>query len=430
MNKYFTIVPACILHVCAFLVLAGATPVFALSTISISSVVDGVFAVQGTGIENASAMEINILYDTRTLINPRVTEGPFISGSMVAINPNVPGIIRIVLIRITPMSGNGLIATLSFTRTGSSAGRINSISAKLANANGAPLTSQVQIINPTETTTSSSAAEQNQPSSSGAGSVAVPPPVVQPIIIAGEPPRLEDAKKTQDTQNSGDQDTRLTESDRSTEKQADQQSSEQTPTTPQESIATSGTATPKRGEERKTFTLKGILDRFKEYAGPRNADAFIALFNNESLIGFRQSPEVALADGQSIVTVTFLARPGTLTTANVAAVAATLLSLNSDPDNTNTWIARILPTKDVYQAAIAVSQNDVKIVYPVSVAPKIAFKRDRTGRVPKALIDRYLTSIQSGATPSPDVSGDGKWDYRDDYILTANYLSVAEKPPR
>jgi hypothetical protein len=114
-------------------------PAFALSTLTISSTGDGIFLLQGIGIEDAAALEIIVSYDTATLANPRVVEGPLITGAMTAINPNVPGMVRLVIIRLMPVRGSGVIATLTFDRKGSSPGKVLSLSARLANINGAPL---------------------------------------------------------------------------------------------------------------------------------------------------------------------------------------------------------------------------------------------------------------------------------------------------
>jgi len=45
-------------------------PVFATPTVAISSAGEGVFLLQGVGVEDAAALDIIVVYDTATLANP------------------------------------------------------------------------------------------------------------------------------------------------------------------------------------------------------------------------------------------------------------------------------------------------------------------------------------------------------------------------
>ncbi len=121
------------------LALYRSLPIFATTTVTISSIGEGVFLHQGAGVQDAAALDIIVVYDTTTLANPRVIEGPLITGAMTAINPKVSGMVRLVIIRFTPVRGSGVIATLTFDRKGSSPGKVLSLSARLANINGAAL---------------------------------------------------------------------------------------------------------------------------------------------------------------------------------------------------------------------------------------------------------------------------------------------------
>lgn len=134
-----------LIAVVAILALCRPSPAFAVSTITTSSTGEGVFLLQGIGIEDAAAFEIIVSYDTAALANPRVARGPLIAGAMTAINSNVPGMVRMVIVRLTPVKGSGVIATLTFDRKGSSPGTVTSLSARLAAINGAPLPSLVQV---------------------------------------------------------------------------------------------------------------------------------------------------------------------------------------------------------------------------------------------------------------------------------------------
>src|SRR5512147_2025770 len=112
----------------------------AASTLAISPAGDGVFVIQGTGIENAGAMDFTVLYDASSLANPRVVQGALISGALMAVNDRTPGVVRVAIIRTTPIQGGGVIATLTFDRRGKSAGKNPSLVVnKFTTVEGNPL---------------------------------------------------------------------------------------------------------------------------------------------------------------------------------------------------------------------------------------------------------------------------------------------------
>jgi hypothetical protein len=118
----------------------------AVSTLSISPAGEGIFLLQGVEIEDAAALEIIISYDQASLTKPRVVAGPLITGAMTATNPNIPGIVRLAILRLTPVKGSGVIATLIFDRKGSAPGKILSLRARLMNIQGTTLPVVVNVI--------------------------------------------------------------------------------------------------------------------------------------------------------------------------------------------------------------------------------------------------------------------------------------------
>jgi len=403
-----------------------ALPAYAVSTLTLSPAGDGVFALQGVGIEDASALEIVITYDSSTIVSPRVIEGPLISGAMMAINPNVPGTIRIVAIRIAPVRGSGLIATLAFSRTGSSPGRITALTAKLANATGLPLLAQVQVLNPSETNAAASASTQGESTPSAAGSgnsfIATAPTV----IIVGQPNKPEAGVNLPEEQASKDRE--IPSQDHGVSPDALNDKPEPVKTAMKTEGGDNGRAANTR--QIRIYAQKSVLDRFREYKGERTAETLLALFDQESFIGFRQAPIVAVSDGASTVTVTFIAPPGNLSVSDLSVEGAKLLGLIRDPDNSNTWIARLLPVRGTYAANLAVLQGDLKMMYPLTITPKAAIHTGKSDTVTKADINRYLTMQKKAAPQKADLNNDGQWDYRDDYILSAAYFRSLEKRPK
>jgi hypothetical protein len=430
MKKRTFIFTGILVAIMSILVLCRPSLAFAISTVTTSSAGDGVFLLQGIGIEDAAAFEIIVSYDATTLANPRVVAGPLITGAMTAINPNVPGMVRMVIVRITPVKGSGVIATMTFDRKDTSPGRVTSLSAKLATINGAPLPSLVQINNPTATSAAASETPQGQEAPAGtmtvgqtAATTGAPSIIAPAIIIAGPPSKTDEGTLKPDIQavKQGEGQTAPNES-RPEQQKESMIVARKIDDTAGVQDATSIEKIPAR----KIFSQKGILERFKEYRGERTARAFVSLFEREqeSFIGFRQEPLVALSNGKSPVKVTFISTPGNKTSSDVAVMGARLISMKRDPENTNTWIVELQPEQGSYQASLTVFQGDVAMVYPITIAPKIDFKLARSGTMTESDLDLYLKERGAAISSKPDLNRDGKWDYRDDYILTANYLNA------
>ena len=405
------------------LVLSLPATAFAVSKMTISSAGDGVFLVQGAGIENASALEINVGYDTATLANPRVVKGPLISGAMTAVNPNVPGTVRMVIIRLAPVHGSGVIATLTFDRTGSSPGKIMSFSARLANTHGTTLPALVQIKNPTDVATTASDPPQSTEDASGktgigtagTGSTAAPT-----IIVAGQPGETGESDGTPDIPATTEREDQPAEPQTAEPSEEPLLTARKTDSLPESRDTTTATTM----AEAKIFTQQSILDRFREHQGERSPRAFLSLFEQDSIIWCHQEPAIALSDGTTAVQVTFISTPGEKTSSDVAVMGARLVSMKKDPHNTNTWIIELVPEKGEYRTSLAVSQGNVTMVYPLTIAPKFTPGHSRSGKMTEADFYRAVTERDVTTAAKFDANNDGKRDYIDDYIITANYLAA------
>lgn len=84
------------------------------SVISLSPSSNSEYVLLGDNLNGVAGIDLTISYDNATLSSPTVTQGEFISGAMMAINKNTPGLIRIAIISTRAFSGNGQIATVSF----------------------------------------------------------------------------------------------------------------------------------------------------------------------------------------------------------------------------------------------------------------------------------------------------------------------------
>ena len=408
-------------------VLSLPVPAFAASTIMLSAAGDGVYQLQGVAIENAAAMDVTFSYDAAALANPRFAAGPLISGAMTAFNPNVPGTVRIAIIRTAPMAGSGIIATISFDRTGSGQGKITSLVAKLSNVSGSSLAALVQINNETEKTSGGIADAASTGTANVASTVAPVPakPAALPstgVIMAGQPGKPEEAGPV---------------SKASGTVEHDEPPLIQEPingpgmiTRETESAVLSRAQSTARINDTEKYEQESVLDRFKAYRGERSAGALIALFNNENMNGYRQEPPVALSDGKSSVKSVFLAAPGEILPDDIKTIGARLVSVRKDPGNTNRWILTFIPEKGKYRATFTIIREKTKTAYPLTIAPKITLPAFGGGPLSEAGFNRYLKAGKTLKAKKYDLNKDGKYDYIDDYLVTANYLAAIKKAPK
>jgi hypothetical protein len=187
-----------------------------------------------------------------------------------------------------------------------------------------------------------------------------------------------------------------------------------------------------RGEERSqdiqikgkaVYTQKSVLDLFKAYIGPRTPKALMALFEQDSLIGCRQEPPLVLSDGKSLARVSFITPVEQKSSPDVALIGASMVSMERDRENSNTWIALVRPNQNVTEAKMTISLNDAAIVIPLTVAPKVDISV-RAGMVTEEDFDLYLKGFDKKKSHGRDLNGDNKSNYLDDYIFTANYLAA------
>jgi hypothetical protein len=389
----------------------------AASTVTVSSPGGGVFVLQGSGIENAAAMDITVAYDTASLSNPRVEQGALVSGALTAVNLNVPGSIRMAIVRVAPIQGSGVIATLTFDRRGGSPGKITALSARLSNIDGRPLPSLVQVVNPSDSSVTASGdgqtRDERQQGASGSGatvpstSQSLQPPVgifVVPQTADGGPGIASGATTT-------------------TEQTEQTAAAEPTQTARKEDREVSPLA---KIAAKNTHKHKSIVERFQEFQRERTPAALMSLFDQDGALGFRQEPPVVIADGKNTVQVTFISDPVKKEASDVAVSGAKLVSLKKDQDYSNTWVAELQPEKDAVHSSLTVFLEKITIVYPLTVAPARDIDLDKSGKVSEADFALFLSKRGTGKKPEFDLNGDGKRDYLDDYLFTANYLALRQ----
>ncbi len=404
----------------AVIVLFGHVPAaHAVSTLSLAPTGNGVYELRADGLAGAAAFDITMNYDQAILSGPRVVQGPLLAGAMMAVNPNLPGTVRMGIIRTSAVSGSGLLLTISFTQKAAGPG-LRGVSARLADLQGRPLDTQVRLaLDADEQSPSTEAAnpqsiQENEampgaaPAATASGNV---PPAVVGMVVPPSLPAPEEHAEKQEQQ----------------EQPTEQQSPEAPASAPDRAAHLSREKERPREEASlpTIYTQPSIRERFQEYRGPRTPKALMALFDQDPLIGFRQDPAIALSDGKTPVALRFISTPDRQHTSDLALMGARLVSAKRAPDETNTWIVTVLPVQGSNTASLSVPQQKLLMVFPITVAPKARTDLDGSGSVNMADFLLFLKEQGEPGKPRFDLNHDGVRDWQDDYIFTANYLAAA-----
>lgn len=384
----------------------------AASTVAIAPSGGSSFVVQGSGVENAAAMDIVINYDPASLASPQVAQGAMIAGAMMAVNDSAPGIVRLGIIRTAPIQGSGVIATLTFNQKGDLPGNILAMKATLSNIDGKPLPVMAKITNPTAATPDSASTSAGQDVQSATASASAAPasgalPAVPLVVVVPSGAALPEGNREQPSMPPAETDL----------------VSQQSPTSRAATLSAdaAGMTVSAEMSGEKIQRIKSVLDRFKEYKGERTRKAFVRLFEQNEMTGVRQYPPVALSDGKSPVRVSFISNSSNKAAADVAVLGARFLSINKDPDYSNTWVVTLVPEKGTYEVSLAVSQGETKLVYPLAIAPQTSAGKNKSVITTEQDFDIYLRSRKQEGTY------DTKQGSLNDYIVTANYLAAQQK---
>jgi len=395
-----------------FLTLSGTASAGAVITLSPNS--DGVYTLQGTGMDGTAAMDITIVYDPTGLANPRVANGPLITGALSAVNANTSGMVRMVIITTKAFSGSGTIATLTFDRIGDTAGAMLGLKALCTTIEGKPLPVLAQVTKPSEVTadnkttdagtqggpgvsTSSQAQTAVSTGSSQATEAIVRAPLLGPAGGIVVEPKMNDGAVTAGTP---------TVNEPAVE-----------PITAKASAEARGVTVSQDASGKKTFFYKSVLDRFKEYKGKRTVAAYTALFQQGTTTWVRQVPNVQLADGAATVKVYITTAGGGGVAPEYALMNARLVSIKRDNDAADTWVLEACPETGVLEARLIISRGNEMIVFPLVIAPRLDLQKKGQARVSEKDLERYLNGQRL------DVNKDDRSDYLDDYIYTANVLA-------
>ncbi len=437
---------------------------------------NGSYRVVARGLVNIGAIDLTLTYDKAALSKPSVKRGELVSNWMIFMPYIVEtaGTVRIAMVNEPPVSGSGTVAIVTFTPTGKSWGRpvltcaltgldasnqqtgSSSSTGTGQESNTAPDTGSVNNDNvlpdsgstqtstgpqsdsdisvPSETVTTvetpvtvetpataetpANVEVAQQSSSSTVSAVSSAPYIAAGAINLGvdvQQQQLELETSPEQESELDDDSTMLEEPSDAVEQNVQDHSAE-APALPIPPVA--GPA-----QNKKYVVYPGVLERFKEYGGERSPKALIALFKQPVMPSIKQNPSVFIADGTTVLEVLVELPERGSQAPNFALRGASLQSLRKQGDNT--WMIKAVPESGRVDAVLTVVNGENIVDYPFTIAPRVDVNLDKKGVVDEADFALFLATAEPGKTPTFDLNGDGRRDYVDDFIFTANYLAVA-----
>lgn len=160
-----------------------------------------------------------------------------------------------------------------------------------------------------------------------------------------------------------------------------------------------------------------VLERFGSYTGERTPEALAGLFSGLSAGDVRQLPQIALSDGRTVVVIA-----ARLPAADGTAIGFSIeggAQLGVKKLKVNEWEIRAMPDKGTSTMALMVMKEGKATRYPLAVAPPLPTETDLSEM---GFINYLRARNETAGTVQSDLNRDGKKDYLDDYIFTANYL--------
>jgi hypothetical protein len=409
MNMKLLFLPCCIV----LLLSCWLSPeAIAAPSVTIAPVGDSVYGVLGNDLSNVSGMDITIRYDPTALAAPQVAQGALVGGALMAINVSIPGNIRLALVRVAPINGSGTVVTITFTRLKSAGTDIQSLVSSVINSAGRNIPVASQVMNPVKTADSSVTTEQKTGQSTpGASPSTVPgtstPAVTAPAGMIGmvAPPAGASSSEVRSAATSSMEQPTSDEPQPGADTMVPSEAAKDASSKKMIAKAT-------EPERKKIMPYPGVLERFKEYKGEKTPGTLTALFETQDN-KVKQDPPIVLSNGKDTLTIVLELKGN-----NFLLDGVNLVSLKNKEKNS--WILELLPDSGTFEATVSVPGDNQLYVIPLTVAPPVDV--NATNKLTEADFKRYLKEKGTAKAPSFDLNKDGRRDYIDDFIFTANYL--------
>lgn len=411
-----------VMVVCSLVLGSGAA--FA-GTISLSKASDTTFEVVANGLGAPSGVDLTVTYDSSKLGNPRVDRGGLAGGAMLAANTGVAGKIRMALVSHPPMGSSGTLVTITFDKLGDSSGDVG-VSGTAITQTGATIAVAYSGYTDTANQTAGGAGTSDSGTVAGgsagsSGTTGSTGTTTTTTVTRGTGSGISTVGGTLSMPTD---DTGMARKD-AAEPASQAGSPEARETfipTPSAGAAAApeAPAVAKKHEKYRPYAMTSVLEKFRLYTGEKTPQNLMALFGVDTAAPITQDPQVVIADGKSTVTVLISHVPGEKAP-NFSFSHARYVSMQQAGEGE--WQLEVRPEKGALRASVTMLVDGVQQEIPLTVAPKVKIDLDKSGKVAEADFQRFLKSRGTGKAPEFDLNGDGKRDYLDDYLFTANYLA-------
>ena len=423
----------------------------------------GVYKVVAQGLNNVGAIDFVLTYDKAALSSPQVVKGDLADWMLFLPNTiEASGTVRVAMVNEPPVSGSGTVATVTFAPIGKSWGKpaltcvLTSLDASnqpiegpLTNDSGGGLSgndSDSQDANPQDTVQPDTGPSRN----SGQQTVTTQQnQTTQQDNAAGNPSDSDSPLKTASTVQSAapgainlgavgfldeeqapvepppavvQEPSALSPVEQPSPAAVEGEEDEYEPHSPPVSSLPSGPVPAAGASERdqKYVVHRGVLERFREYKGERSPKALMALFDEHVAAFASQHPPICLSDGNMTLKVLVELPESGNHAPNFALRGASLKSLKRQGDNR--WMIEAAPEPGRVEATLTIVNGEKVVDYSFTISPRVDVNVDRKGAADEVDFSLFLSKVGTDSSPAYDLNGDGRRDYVDDYIYTANYL--------
>jgi len=407
---------------------------FAASSITVTQAGNSSFVLLASGLSSVHGIDATVSFDSARLTNPRVVQGTLATGAMFIANTNLPGSVRIAMVTGTPLKGSGPIATINFDLIGDSSGSVG-LTGSAIDVNGKPLSvafngyavstgsgsSDTADTGTTGSTGSStgSGSTTGGSGSTGTGTTTTATGTTTTATGTGSMPFVVGGTLTMPSDESGAREHK--EAVGQPQPTPQEQPAAPAPSASEPPAVRENQPAAKKAPAFQPRPVQSVLEKFRLFAGVKTPKSLVALFDRDPGAPFSQVPQVCIADGKASVLVTVSKVPGEKDP-SFTFDHASYLSLNQIGDGE--WQIEVRPEKGTLQASINMLLDGAQQGMPLTVAPRVDVDLDKSGTVTEADFQLFLATRGTDAAPKFDLNGDGKRDYQDDYIFTANYLAM------
>lgn len=168
-----------------------------------------------------------------------------------------------------------------------------------------------------------------------------------------------------------------------------------------------------------------VLERFRTFTGERSIENFLGLFTGPSPQGMKQEPAIVIADGKNAATVTVRVPGKENVTPIFNLYYARLISLEQSEDGG--WVLHVVPAEGKVFAIVSALIDTGVVDFPLTVAPLVPPEVLKVTPLTEGGFRQFVKETGTEGQPLHDVNGDGKRDYIDDYIFSANYFVAHTK---